>query len=129
MVRIQAATGMRPSEVCKMRPCDIDKSRQDAWIYRLENHKTAHHGIVKAVPIVGDARLALEPYLNRASNAYCFSPAEAAQWRLQQRSETRTTPLKYDNRPGTNKKENPKRQAGECYTKDSYRRAIVRNPM
>ena len=34
MVRIQVATGMRPSEVCKMRPCDIDLSREDAWIYR-----------------------------------------------------------------------------------------------
>ncbi len=126
MVRIQAATGMRPSEVCNMRPCDIDMSCEDAWIYRPPHHKTACQGIQKAVPIVGDARLALEPFLARDGNSYCFSPREAAQWRLQQRAESRVTPTKYGNSPGTNKKFNPKRQPGNRDTKDSYRHAIQR---
>lgn len=73
MVRIQAATGMRPSEVCKMRPCDIDKSGPE-WFYRPPDHKTAHRGKAKGVPIVGDAKLALIPYLKRAPEAFCFSP-------------------------------------------------------
>jgi len=34
--------------------------------------------------------------------------------------------LQYGNRPGTNRKRKPKRTPGECYTKDSYRRAIQR---
>ena len=38
----------------------------------------------------------------------------------------RTTSANAGNRPGTNRKPNPKRTAGECYTKDSYRRAIQR---
>jgi integrase len=33
MVRLQRATGMRPSEVCVLRPCDLD-STGDVWTYR-----------------------------------------------------------------------------------------------
>jgi integrase len=109
-----------------MRPCDLDRSRKDVWIYRPDAHKTAHHGISKAVPIVGDARKAMEPYMDRAPDAYCFSPQEAVRWQREQRSKTRKTPLKWGGRPGSNRKENPKQQPGEYYTKDSYRRAIQR---
>ena len=35
--------GMRPGEVCSMRPADIDTSG-DLWIHRPIHHKTAHHG-------------------------------------------------------------------------------------
>ena len=40
MVRIQYLTGMRPGELCAMRPCDLDRS-QPEWKYvvRVENAK------------------------------------------------------------------------------------------
>ena len=38
----------------------------------------------------------------------------------------RQTPLCYGNRPGSNRKRKPKRQPGERYTSDTYRRAIER---
>ncbi len=82
MIRVQAATGMRPSEVCNIRPCDIDRTEANAWVYRPKKHKTAHHGKLKAVPIVGDARLALEPFIDRDSHDFCFSPKESTQWYL-----------------------------------------------
>jgi integrase len=125
MVRIQLATGMRPGEVCAMRPCDIDRSGP-VWVYRPSDHKTAHHGISKAVPIVAAARKALTPLLLRDAEAYCFSPAESAQWYLDRRAAERQTPEKHGNRPGTNRKQNPKRTPGDRYNKDSYRRAITR---
>ena len=34
MIRVQWLTGMRPGEVCNVRPCDIDRST-DVWEYRL----------------------------------------------------------------------------------------------
>lgn len=125
MVRIQAATGMRPSEIFKMRPYDIDRSG-DVWIYRPESHKTSHHGKGKAVPIIGDARKALTPFLLRDSEQYCFSPRESKRWYQDERTASRTTPLSCGTKTGDKRKENPKRQPGVKFTKDSYNRAIVR---
>ncbi|MCM2369660.1 tyrosine-type recombinase/integrase [Aporhodopirellula aestuarii] len=124
MVIVQVATGMRPSEVCMMRPMDIDKTGTE-WIYRPEHHKTAHHGVVKAVPIVGDARMALKAFINRAPDQYLFSPAESAEWYREQRWLARKTPPNHGNRKGINVKSNPKRSPGKHYTKDSYRKAIT----
>ncbi len=124
MVRIQAATGMRPSELCSMRPSDIQQRPDGVWMYRLSKHKTSHRGTSKAVPIVGDARLALEPFLDRAPDDFCFSPRESMAWFRSQK--VRKTPLSCGNRPGTNRKHEPKRQPGVKYTPSSYRRAITR---
>ena len=43
MVRLQRLTGMRPAEVCILRPIDLDRSG-DVWLYRPQSHKTEHHG-------------------------------------------------------------------------------------
>ena len=59
-------------------PADIDRSGK-VWIYRPEDHKTAHHDVLKAVPILGEARKSLTPFLftdglcfvNSAGNAWC----------------------------------------------------------
>ncbi|MCA9136211.1 MAG: tyrosine-type recombinase/integrase, partial [Planctomycetales bacterium] len=120
MVRIQLATGMRSGEVCRMRPCDIDKSGPE-WIYRQAIHKTAQHGIQKAVPIVGYAREVLTDYMNRHSESYCFSPAESDEWHRSMRRNKRITPLKYEKRKfAYDQKKN------RFYNSDSYRQAIQR---
>ena len=124
MVRIQAATGMRPSELCSIRPADIYERPDGIWMYRPVKHKTSHRGKSQAVPLVGDARLALEPLLQRASDAFCFSPRESMAW--YQAQKVRTTPLHYGNSTGTNRKLAPKRQPGERYDAGSYRQAITR---
>ncbi len=123
MVRLQTSTGMRPSEVFRMRPCDIDRS-SEIWMYRPSIHKTANLGRKKAVPIVGDAKDALLPYLLRDEHAYCFSPKESAKWYRDQRTKRRKTKSGYGNAVGTNRKANPKRPPREQYCKDSYRSAI-----
>lgn len=130
MVRIQAASGMRPSEVCRMRPCDIEHRDDGVWVYRPEKHKTANRGKVKAVPLVGDAKLALKPFLERPDDAYCFTPKESAEWHIEQRRAARTTPLNQGNRPGynryTRKGESKSRKYLEHFTAASYRQAIKR---
>lgn len=126
MIRVQVATGARPSEICRIRTMDIDRSGED-WIYRPPEHKTAGYGIDKAIPIVGDAREALTPYLtDREPDAYCFSPKESAQWHRDQRTAQRKTPPNQGNKIGTNRKEKPTREPGDKYTSCSYRKAIQR---
>jgi len=123
MIRVHLGTGMRPSEVCRMRPCDIDRTGND-WIYRPAKHKSAHRGAVKAVPIVGDARAAIEDYFNRPADAFLFSPAESMSWfRAQQRAarKSKVQPSQADR-----SKAKPERQPGGCFTPTSYRQAIQR---
>jgi len=125
MVRFQRLTGCRPGEVCILRPFDVDTSG-DVWTYRPESHKTEHHDRDRIIMIGPQAQDVLRPYLLRESQAYCFCPADSERKRRQEAHEQRATPLKYGNRPGTNRKRKPKRSAGDSYTNDSYRRAIHR---
>ena len=126
MVRVQAATGMRPGEVCAIRPMDIERRPDGVWVYRPATHKTKHKGKTRAIPLVGDAKLALKPFLDRPGDAFCFSPADSMAWHREQKRKARKTPEKYGNRPGTNRQESPKREPGGQFNKDSYRRAIAR---
>ena len=125
MLRIQIATGMRPKEVCMMRPCDIDRSGE-TWLYKPSSHKTQWCGKAKVIPLVGDARAAITDYLQRDPESYCFSPAEAMAWRHAVAAAKRVTPRNQGNRPGTNRKANPKTQPRDQYDATSYRQAIQR---
>jgi integrase len=62
MVAIQFWCGLRPGEVCALRPCDVDRSG-DVWLYKPGSHKTAWKGktLIKAVPAPAQAILA--PFL------------------------------------------------------------------
>lgn len=125
MVRFQRLTGCRPEEVCMIRPCDVDISG-DVWAYRPQSHKTEHHERGRVIFIGPQAQDVLRPYLLREKTGYCFSPQESERKRRQEKHAHRKTPLSCGNRPGTNRKAKPVRSAGECYTPDSYRRAIHR---
>ena len=123
MVRVQAATGMRPSEVCAMRPCEIDRTGSE-WVYRPADHKNAWRGKTKAVPIMGDAKEALMPFLFRDPESFCFSPKESVAWRWEQQRANRKT--KVQPSQVCRKKLNPKKQPGDKYSSASYRRALKR---
>jgi len=123
MVRLQVTTGMRPSEICAMRPMDIDRSGP-VWFYRPGSHKTKWKGQKREIPLVGDARAVVEDYINRKSDSHLFSPAEGMAWfRAKQRSErqSKVQPSQRDRR-----KANPLKQPGEKYDSGSYRQAITR---
>lgn len=123
MVRIQVATGMRPSEVCNMRPCDIDRSGP-TWMFRPAKHKTAHRGKRKAVPLVGDAREVLEDYMNRHPESYCFSPRETVAWYAAQKRATRKT--KVQPSQVNRKKAELERAPRDRYDAVSFNQAIRR---
>jgi integrase len=125
MIRLQQATGMRPGEVCILRPCDVDRSGE-VWEYRPAEHKTAHRDHERLICIGPRGQEALRPYLLRAADSFCFSPSESVHWHRAERHARRTTPLSCGNVPGSNVAARPRRAAGDRYTAGSYRRAIQR---
>lgn len=73
MVRLQLLTGMRPDEVCTVRPVDIDRSG-GVWEYHVQGHKTEHHGKKRTVFIGPAGQEILTPYLLRPDEEFCFRP-------------------------------------------------------
>ncbi|HET6325478.1 MAG TPA: site-specific integrase, partial [Planctomycetaceae bacterium] len=106
MVRLQLLTGMRPGEVCRLRPADVTIGKSGTWTYRPSVHKTEHHeGRERRIFIGPDGQGVLRRYLDRDPDAYCFSPRESV------------------GRPGSAA---ARRGPGSRYTSASYRRAIAR---
>lgn len=81
MIELQRATGMRPGELCILRPSDVDRSC-DIWEYRPTEHKTAHHDHDCVICIGPKGQDILRTYLLRPADAYCFSPRESTDWQL-----------------------------------------------
>jgi len=125
MIELQRLTGMRPSEVCAMRACDLD-TRGKVWTYQPVDHKTSWHGHDRVIYLGPRAQTFIRPFLRHDMMAYLFSPAAAEAERIELRHNARTTPLSYGNVPGSNRVSRRRRWAGERYSRDTYRRAIVR---
>ncbi|TWT40140.1 tyrosine-type recombinase/integrase [Botrimarina hoheduenensis] len=125
MVRFQRYSGCRPGEVCAIRPCDIDRSG-DVWRYLPPGHKTIHLGRRRVILIGPRAQGVLLRYLARGPEEYCFQPVDSELKRRALANAIRRTPAGYGNTIGSNRKDNPQRQAGKRYTKNSYAQAIRR---
>jgi integrase len=123
MVRFQRLTGCRPGELCKIKPGMVDRSGE-VWEIRLEDHKTTYRGKERTIYVGPQAQAILKPYLVRAVDAYCFSPIESEKQRRQMRHAARKTPRSCGNVPGSNVARTPRKQPGECWTTQSYARAI-----
>ena len=123
MVRFQRLTGCRPGEVCKLRPCDLDRSA-DVWAYRPAGHKTVHLGRGRIVWIGPQAQEVLLPYLLRAEDSFCFSPAESEEKRKAEMRGKRKTPVQPSQVDRRNRR--PKRKPAVRYVKDAYTRAVER---
>jgi integrase len=74
MVRLQRLTGMRPGEVCRITPGEVDRSGA-VWLYRPTRHKTEYRDGTRVVPIGPRAQAVLGPWLDRcaAPDAPAFS--------------------------------------------------------
>lgn len=125
MIRVQLLTGMRPNEICSLRPCDVDRSLS-VWEYRPEAHKMEHKSRSRVIFIGPAAQARLASYLLRDHTAPCFSPRENVQQWLEHKHERRVTDSSRGNRPGTNRQASPKRAPRDGYDTSSYRRAIHR---
>jgi integrase len=122
MVRLQRITGMRVCECTIMRPCDIDQTN-DVWVYEPSIHKNLWRGHVRQVPLGPKAQEILKPFMNRRSDAFLFSPAEAEAARNAERRNNRKSPMT-PSQAASKPKAKPGRAKGERYDTDSHRRAI-----
>jgi len=130
MVWFQRWTGARPGEVCLLRPCDIDRSK-DVWVYRPEHHKLdwREDATPRVIAIGAEGQKVLMPFLLRPASSYCFSPQDAERERLQARRDKRQTPLYSSHVAHIKQKRKGRggqRRPGERYTTPSYRRAVTR---
>lgn len=128
MVRVQRLTGMRPGEVCIMRPSDIDRS-DDIWVYTPSEHKTDHiDDEPKRVCIPPRAQQILMPYLLRHDTEFCFDPRESERKRNAARG--RNVDEKFGNAKGRTKRIREGRRRTRApknhYTTNTYRTAIRR---
>jgi integrase len=125
MVELQKATGMRPGELCIIRPCDVDRTGE-VWEYHPTEHKNANREQDRIVYIGPHGQDILRPFLLRSAETFCFSPRDSETKRRAAVHAQRRTPLSCGNVPGSNRKQRPKRQAGERYTPQSYLYAVRR---
>ncbi|MFO0796377.1 MAG: tyrosine-type recombinase/integrase [Gemmataceae bacterium] len=127
MVEVQQLTGMRPGEVCQLRPCDIDTAT-DVWVFRPRQYKTRHRGKARAVAIGPRARAVLEALTPAEPTAHYFDPRRAVAEFRAARSAGRTTP-RYASHMARNaavRVATPKREPAERYTVSSYGHAVAR---
>lgn len=125
MVQFQLMVGCRPTEVCIVRPIDIDMRNAACWIFTPQFHKTEHHGHERKILIGPRAQEVLRPWLGTKVDGHCFSPAESEMRRNAIKKASRQTPMtpsQAQRRP----KKNRKRPHRDHYDATSYRNAIWR---
>jgi len=129
MVQIQYLCGMRPQDVIRMRPMDIDTAGE-VWLYRPEQHKNSHRGqsLVKAIPRA--AQEILLPWLDRHPGTYCFDPRESSEWAYEQkRQNSKRKTKQYPSEVKRLERQRTKTlkhrdQRRSDYTTDTYRQSI-----
>jgi integrase len=121
MVELQALTGMRPGEVCRMTTGQIDRSG-DLWLYQPTRHKTANRGKDRVIPLGPRAQEVLKPWLKADPDAPLFSPREASD----QNDQIRQRPTRTPRQRAARRMKHPRRRFRETYGKGSYATAIER---
>jgi integrase len=129
MIRLHLMTGPRSTELCIMRPCDIDRSSKP-WVYRPMFHKTEEYDIDRAIILGPRARKILRPFLKgRAPTAFVFSPAEAEGQRRAEAHKlrkTRVQPSQVLRAKKAAARTSRQREASNRYDRTSYYNAIRR---
>jgi hypothetical protein len=67
MVQFQMITGIRPGNVCSIRPMDILNRDEKIWLFQPELHKTGYRGIQLAIPLGPRSQKILLPFLDRVT--------------------------------------------------------------
>ena len=127
-------TGMRPYEICEMRPFDILRDDPECWIYipgrdktPVGMHKTTGQGRIKVIPLAGVCIDILSKRIdNFDSKKVVFSPKDSMKEYLATKRNNRKTSLTCGNIPGSNRKRNPKWKVGDEYNNNSLELACKR---
>lgn len=73
LVEFQRLTGCRPGEACGVRLCDVDAAGP-VWLYTPADHKTAHRGKARVIPVGPRAQEVLRGFLTADPAAHLFAP-------------------------------------------------------
>jgi len=92
-IRIVRATGARPSEICRMKVSDVDRTDPKIWVYRLRHHKTMRYNKRRVLAFGMKEQVALLPYLDKKDHEAVFSPKDAVAELKEKRRDARKTPL------------------------------------
>jgi len=134
MFRLIWHTGMRPNEVCSMRPYDLLRDDEECWLYipgrnqsPVGKHKTMRFEKIKVIPLAKESQKILKSRIWDFNSTDCiFNPQESMQEFLAKKAENRKTPLSCGNRPGTNRKNHPMIKPRNRYDHHSLRKACQR---
>ena len=127
MAQVQLLTGMRPGEVCQLRPCDIDTS-ESVWLFRPLQHKTRHRNKLRVVAIGPKAQAVLASFTPADPTDYYFSPRRVVEHLHAARAAARKTP-RYKSHCARNVAKRvaaAERKPAARYTVTSYGRAVGR---
>ncbi len=127
MVRVQRLTGMRPGEVCQLRPADLDTGGP-VWKFVPPQYKTKHRGKARVITLGPKAQAELTPFTPADPTDYFFSPRRVVADLHAERAARRQTPRyrSHTERNRTVRKTKPERVPAARYTVTSYGRAVGR---
>jgi integrase len=123
MVMVHRLAGLRSTELCIMRPCDIDRTA-DVWIYTPAWSKEEHIGQPRIIPLGPAVQELLRPLLSRPADAYCFTPAEAMTERYQAMRLARQSAVQPSQR--NRRRKSVQESYGPRYDRRSYYQAVRR---
>lgn len=122
MIELHWLTGMRSSNLCDMRTCDIDRSG-DVWVYIPAKHKTAWKKRHLFIPLGPRAQAILFQFIHsREPEEFLFSPRDTGLWRSYTRWENRKSPRWLSAQAKRGRKHS---RYGAKYKSRSYRQAVL----
>ena len=125
IIRLQLATGARPSEILGITPGEINRTGE-TWLYEPSEHKTSDKGKLRVLALNADAQAALAPFMSRPDDLPCFSPKESAQWYRDRKTAQRVTPSNAGNAVGRRSQPRGESKIKDEYNSTSYRQAVIR---
>ena len=127
MARVQLFTGMRPGEICRIRPCEIDRNGS-GWLFTPQHHKTKWKGRNRTIPIGKQAQEIPAAFSPDSPEAFYFNARQMVNESRSRRSSARRI-QRYPSqikRNDAKRKVNPQRHPAERYSTRSYSYAIAR---
>ena len=127
MAQVQLLTGMRPGEVCQLRPCDLDMT-SPVWLFRPAQYKSRHRDKPRVVAVGPRAQRLLTAFTPAEPTDYYFSPRRVVAGLLAERAANRKTPRYPSHQACTLAKraKAPWRQPAGVYSVTSYGRSVGR---
>jgi integrase len=126
MIELQWLTGMRPGEVTRMKPAELDRSTE-TWSYSPSQHKNLHRGHSRVIGLGPQCQEILRPFLLRPADSFLFSPKDAdEEWRRSKRAarKSKVTPSQLARQRRAEREARSK--LGNKYDVRAYARAIAR---